>query len=480
MKFKTKVLITNIIILSITINTVGYFMIKKNFDLALQAQVQAAIDENNLIQATLEYDLLYLTNYLPFYEEEQMITALNDSINNLPKNQSNIYVVYDGELIFSNADSSTYPADLWKNASVGKKVYSVQQFQTTYYITTSSCNMVFDKPLNIMTQKNISSIYQLMEQQKDYFHMLLIIVLAVCSLFMLLISHMLTKPLMDLKKASENFGKGNYDARVNIHTSDEIGALATTYNQMASAVSDHMSELQNMVTRREQFVADFTHEMKTPMTSIIGYADTLRSRELPREAQIMAASYIFSEGKRLENMSMKLFDLIYTGRDKLNLTPVSTTRLLSQVKESVLPILSQKEIELNFSCDNALIQAEPELLKSALINIIDNGKKASSEGSKIIFAGQATEDKFIISIQDFGIGISEEHLNRICDEFYMVDKSRSRKEGGAGLGLSLASLIIKSHKGVLDIKSAVGEGTTMTITLDIYKENEKEGENEKQ
>ena len=80
---------------------------------------------------------------------------------------------------------------------------------------------------------------------------------------------------------------------------------------MAQAVSDHVDELNDMVHRREQFVADFTHEIKTPMTSIIGYADTMRSLELPREEQIMALGYIFSEGKRLESMSNKLFDLIY-------------------------------------------------------------------------------------------------------------------------------------------------------------------------
>lgn len=479
MKFKTKVLITNIILLSIAISTVGFFMIKKNFELALDSQIRQAIDENNLIQSTLEYDLLDVTNSNTIINiEANMVTALTNSLNSIPKNQTIIYVVYNGSLIFTNSDGTNYPENLWTQTEVGKKVYSIEKYDDSYHIFTSSCNQVFDKHLNIMTEKDISSVYNLMEQQKDYFRILLVIVLIFCSLFMLIISHMLTRPLMKLKEASENFGKGNYDERVDIHTSDEIGILAHTYNKMATAVSNHMDELQDMVTRREQFVADFTHEMKTPMTSIIGYADTIRSRELPRETQIMAASYIFTEGKRLEDMSMKLFDLIYTGSNVLNLTPTNTLKLMSEVKSSILPGLDAKSVSLDFHSENVLINAEPELLKSALINIIDNARKASSKNSKIIFKGEARKDKYLITITDFGIGISEDHINRICDEFYMVDKSRSRKEGGAGLGLSLASLIIKKHYATLDITSKLGEGTTMSIEFDIFYPENKEDEHE--
>lgn len=475
MKFKTKVLITNIILLSIAISTVGFFMIKKNFELALDSQIRNAIDENNLIQSTLEYDLLDVTNSTSSYNiESNMVSAFTNSLNSIPKNQTVIYVVYNGNLIFTNSDATNYPEYLWNQTEVGKKVYSIEKDSSSYYIVTSSCNQVFDKPLNIMTQKDISSVYNLMEQQKDYFRILLVIVLVIGSLSMLVISHMLTKPLMTLKDVSENFGNGNYDARVSINTSDEIGVLAHTYNEMATAVSNHMNELQDMVERREQFVADFTHEMKTPMTSIIGYADTIRSRELPRETQIMAASYIFSEGKRLEDMSMKLFDLIYTGKNELNLIPVNTTKLLTEVKASVSPALKSKQISLDFSCKNAIIKADSELLKSALINIIDNSRKASDEDSKIIFKGEIKEKRYIITVTDFGIGISEEHVNKICDEFFMVDKSRSRKEGGAGLGLSLASLIIKKHNATFNIKSKLGEGTTMSIEFDFINPDEQE------
>lgn len=108
---------------------------------------------------------------------------------------------------------------------------------------------------------------------------------------------------------AEEIIDGSYETRITVKSQDEVGLLAENFNRMAEAVSEKIGELQGMIRKRDQFVADFTHEIKTPMTSIIGYADTMRSMELPREEQLLALSYIFSEGKRLERMSGKLFDL---------------------------------------------------------------------------------------------------------------------------------------------------------------------------
>ena len=234
---------------------------------------------------------------------------------------------------------------------------------------------------------------------------------------------------------------------------------------MADSVCEHIDELHGMVTRQEQFVADFTHEVKTPMTTIIGYADMIRSKEMKRENQVLAASYIFHEGKRLEAMSMKLFDFIYTKHRKIEFHPISVASFMQEVEESVTPILAQKKQTLTCTTVDARIEGDSNLLKSAFINIIDNARKASEEGSGIRFFAEQMADGVKIGVQDFGVGISGEHLRRIFDEFYMVDKSRSRKEGGAGLGLSLAASIVESHGEKLEIESTVGEGTTMWVVF---------------
>lgn len=473
MKFRYKVLLINLILLSIGIGIVGYFMIRKNFRLAFDAQTKMAIEENNLLQATLEYRMLEILNSDSSGFVYQIKDLSADVMGKLGGNNEGVYIIYNGELLVSTdekGDIAACPEALFEAGIIGKKHYMVTEEEGSHYLYTCATSLIQEKTMNIINRRDVTEVYTLVEQQRRYFAILLLIVVSVSAFAMFIISYLLTKPLEKLKHASERFGQGDYESRVSIQSSDEVGALAGTFNQMADSVCDHMEELQGMVRRQEQFVADFTHEIKTPMTAIIGYADTIRSKELSRENQIMAASYIFHEGKRLEDMSMKLFDFIYTKQRTLDVQPVSVRRLLEEVKESVEPMLEGKEQTLECVTVDGEISGEISLLKSAFINLIDNARKASKKGATIRFVGEKTEDGICIFVQDFGVGISEEHLKRICDEFYMVDKSRSRSEGGAGLGLSLASLIFECHHAKLTIESRLGVGTTMRV--EFYEKQE--------
>lgn len=443
-------------------------MIRRNFQLALDAQIKTSIEENNLLQSTIEYRLLDTINSSPSNLVYQMKNLSADVVGKMGGNNKGVYVFYDGaEVVHSAADDNklSCPEELWSTAVIGQKQYMITKEAGRYYLFSCSTSLVQDKMMNIINARDITETYQLVENERRYFVLLLGIVVLCCTVAVFVITYLLTKPLETLNRASKKFGEGDYESRVHLRSHDEVGTLAQTYNQMADAVCEHMDELQGMVTRQEQFVADFTHEVKTPMTTIIGYADMLRSKEMKRENQVLAASYIFHEGKRLEAMSMKLFDFIYTKHRKIEFQPISVVSFMQEVTESVTPILAQKNQTLVCTTVEARIEGDSNLLKSAFINIIDNARKASEQGSEIRFFAKQTYDGVQIGVQDFGVGISEEHLQRIFDEFYMVDKSRSRKEGGAGLGLSLAASIVESHGEKLEIESTVGEGTTMWVVF---------------
>lgn len=478
MKFRYKVLLINLIVISIALGTIGYLMIVKNFNLALNQQIENAVEENNLFQASIEYELLNLLSTNTYSHNilmDKLESAGENVYTNISSNDSQLYVAYEDNIIYS---SSTVECDplLWTKVDVGKKNYTITKQEDSYYITVSSCTLLLDKRLNVINHRDITSIYTMMRQQSNYYKLLLIIVLVVCSVFMFLLSTLLTKPLEKLQQVSQSFGDGDYQVRANITSKDEVGMLANTYNNMADSVVEHMDELKNMVTRQEQFVADFTHELKTPMTSIIGYADTLRSRELTKEQQIMAASYIFSEGRRLEAMSMKLFEFIYTKQHSISAKKLNVQKLMEEVRISIEPLLHEKEITLELVSTNCHILGDLDLLKSAFINLIDNARKASNTGSKIIFSCVNSQDnkgenpKITISVKDFGRGIPKEHLDKICDAFYMVDKSRSRKEGGAGLGLSLSALIFDAHDATMKVESVLNQGTEFAISFSQYSE----------
>jgi len=246
---------------------------------------------------------------------------------------------------------------------------------------------------------------------------------------------------------------------------DEISELANSFNRMADAIEKNVQELEDAARRQEDFTASFVHELKTPLTSIIGYADMLRSRELNESARFKAASYIFSEGKRLENLSLALMSLLVVGRGETDGKPVNMRLLCEEAERSCRPAMAARELELTVTAEDGVLRGEGPLLQTLLQNLLDNARKASQPGGRISLTGRVVEDGYQLIVSDFGRGIPAGELSKITEPFYMVDKSRSRAEGGAGLGLALCQKIVELHRGALRFQSREGEGTVVTVTL---------------
>lgn len=468
MKFRYKVLIINLILLSLSISVVGYTMILKNFTLAKETQLQNAIMQNNLLQSSVEYEVLQFLNDSTGKLERELPQTGERVARSLRTVDTVFYIRYGEEYLYcSDGINPSVTENLFENLSPEEKNYVVAGEGDKHYIYVTSCSHVQDANLYIVSKSEVSEIYTLREEQTEHFRLVLIGILLVDSFVMYIISTYLTKPMEKLSRVSEQMAEGDYEMRVRVRSRDEIGLLAEKFNIMAGAVADHVEELNDMIRRRDQFVADFTHEIKTPMTTIIGYADTMRSMELPREEQIMALSYIFSEGKRLESMSRKLFELIYLKQHEIDKKPIHITALTKQVMKIVGPAMERKNIQLTSDIEPVVIEGNQELLVTAFVNLMDNARKASSERTSIEFVGKVTEESeaygYELTVIDHGIGMTEEEAKRICDEFYMVDKSRSRKEGGAGIGMSLVALILEHHKAGLWIESEPGKGTRMHV-----------------
>ncbi|WP_443595436.1 ATP-binding protein [Agathobacter sp.] len=521
MKFRYKVLFTNLILLSLGLGLVGYLMIHKNFELAKQTQLKNAIVQNNLVQSSVEYELLQLLNSVSDNSVSQNADNSETSNNNtdntsarkssvtaskvtaqLPQiggrvsssvrsRDSFFYIYFDGEKVYTDDKSDARISDtLFKNLTTGNKNYVIKEESQKHYIYVTSQSVIDEKNLWIVSKCDASEAYILLDEQIKYFRLIIIVILIAESAAMYFISRYMTKPLEKLNHISEEIAQGDYATRVNVKSHDEIGLLAQKFNIMAQAVSEHVDELNDMVHRREQFVADFTHEIKTPMTSIIGYADTMRSLELPREEQIMALGYIFSEGKRLESMSQKLFELIYLRQHDIEKERVHISDVINAAIKVVGPAYDKNSIMIETDIADAVLLLNRELFITALVNLMDNARKASEEAQQVEvtgkfadnMAGNIPKDKtdidetesaddgnctrtYEICIIDHGIGMTKEQAERICDEFYMADKSRARKEGGAGIGMSLVAVILEHHNAKLSVESEPGCGTKMSILL---------------
>ncbi|MBR6172269.1 MAG: HAMP domain-containing histidine kinase [Eubacterium sp.] len=476
MKFRYKVLILNLLLLSLATAVVGFLLMKRSYRLTLDTAVKSAVTENNLVQSSVEYALLEVVN-TPGYNLNRSLPEIGRQVfSGMISGEEALAIRYNGNYVYtseSDLPTDSLPEDFYNFDGRTGKNYLFREEDGKYFLYVITHSTLDQKILNIITRRDASDIQAMLSQGIREYREITLLILAVSALLIYILSRLLTRPLEKLSRTTETFASGDYAARSEIHTSDEVGQLSEQFNTMADSVETHVEELNEMVHRREQFVADFTHEIKTPMTSIIGYADTLRSMDLDREEQLQSLNYIFSEGKRLEAMSMKLFDLLYLKDHPIEKKRISAEKLAESVRVSMLPLLNHAGQTLEIHVDPGFLEGDPDLLKTVFINLIDNARKAGKENDVILLTGvreQAPDKKedplsYRFTVEDHGIGISEEDQKRIFDEFYMADKSRTRAAGGAGLGLSLVAVILERHQAEISLTSKPGQGTRIAVTF---------------
>ena len=266
------------------------------------------------------------------------------------------------------------------------------------------------------------------------------------------------QPLAVLKTAAGRIAAGGYGERATVLSKDEVGALANDFNRMAEAVENHIGDLTETAERQRLFIGGVTHEFKTPLTTVILNADTLQNACMDEEERQTALSYIERQCKWLERITQKLLKLITLKQD-IELKPSSVPQLFERVEESMAETLRQRDTRLISECKLNTLSMDADLMQSVLINLVDNASKASAPGQAVTM--RAYDD--VIEVSDNGIGIPESELARITEPFYVVDKSRSKKLGGSGLGLALVKEIISAHGAELMIESSVGIGTTIRV-----------------
>lgn len=289
-------------------------------------------------------------------------------------------------------------------------------------------------------------------------------VIAVCCYIISGIIKSAFSPIEKLNNAAGLIASGNYNERIEVGKRDELGVLAENFNVMAEAVEQRTRELETMEWKKTLLMGNLTHELKTPMTAIIGYVETLLMAKITPEEQEEALVYIHDECRRLERMSAKMVQLLGLEHQySMEKKSCSIHALFTAVADTYEPVLSGKNITIEIKENDEYIYADMDLMTDVLINLLDNAIKASDENGSIYLAiGEDTEGKYI-SVRDTGAGIPKNELDKILEPFYMVDKSRNRRKGGAGLGLALVSEILKQHKFELVIDSEPGKGTDVRI-----------------
>ncbi|WP_338448509.1 ATP-binding protein [Niallia oryzisoli] len=304
---------------------------------------------------------------------------------------------------------------------------------------------------------------------------LLLSIGGIVILFALILSfflaHTITRPVRSMTKAAQQMAAGEFSTVIHKEKDDEIGQLADTLNYMAQQVLKH-EQMKN------EFIASVSHDLRTPLTSIKGWSVTLHSMtqdELLKEG----LEIISNESDRLTIMVSDLLDLssLTSGKLSFTFTEVSLVSLANEVVQQLKPRADKKGISLQSqmfsSTSNSLstlkINGDPNRLKQALINLLDNALKFTPEGGRITVTLEKTRDEAVLSIQDTGIGIGQNQLKVVKEKFV----KGKEKGAGTGLGLAICEEIIKAHNGLLILKSEQGKGTTVHISLPLYKKEMK-------
>lgn len=277
----------------------------------------------------------------------------------------------------------------------------------------------------------------------------------------------LTKPLADLGKAAQRIAGGEYKERVRVSTKDEVGQFAETFNTMAESVEGQIREMDALVQDHQQFVDHLAHEIRTPITAMIGYSQILMHAKATDVDRQKAAEYIGQQSMRLKLLSEKLLNLSRLKYDAAELSPVSLPPILHAAASTLQSLAMAKELSIKICVPDVVVLGDAVLLETLFQNLLENAIHASEEGQEIEATGAASDGILHMEIIDRGIGIDEENLQRIIEPFTRVDAARSRQHGGVGIGLALCKRICELHHTTLSIASIQGQGTTVKVDLTI-------------
>lgn len=470
MKFFWKVFFCTMFISVIFFSIGGYLLINTAFNFLIKSEIKSTFDTCDIIFYTLNNELRDDINMLILNDEsldkDEVVWKMSQNINIYQSNEKLLFSIVDtnGKVIFSSL-TQNFSKDFINELSTKKRCYFFREKDNKYFIQALTPVILRGENYFIETQVDVTNVFK---NEKNQYKLLIFIngvMIIVAGIITYIIIRILFRRVNALTKTIESIDYGNFKKRVKVEGNDELSVLSRTFNRMADDLQTKILQLEEESRSKERFVAAFSHELKTPLTSIIGYSDMLRSKATTVERTQSCANYIFSEGKRLENLSMRLLDLLVSKNGNLKLKKVYITEFFDEIYYFVLPQFKNLNIDFHMDVQDAVVIMEPDLMKTVFFNILDNARKSIEKDGHISINGEQNSDYYIIRISDDGCGMTEEDLSKIKEAFYMVDKSRARKQGGAGLGLSICDEIINLHGFEMFFDSELDKGTIVTVKM---------------
>ena len=301
-----------------------------------------------------------------------------------------------------------------------------------------------------------------LDRVKQIYFLSAVGVIALALLLAFLLSRTLTRPIRELTAATRAVSTGDLAQEVPVRSRDELGELAASFNQMNAKLAQSLN-------LRRQMTADIAHELRTPISVILGHAEAVHDGVLTPSLETF--EIVRDEASRLEQLVEDLRTLSRADADELPIErqAIAPAKLLEDVWATHNHRAKQKNISLKAQAASDLpeIAVDPGRMMQVLSNLLDNALHYTPEGGQVLLSAQVVDEKLEIRVQDSGPGVAENELDRIFDRFYRSDPSRQRDESGSGLGLAIARAIVEKQDGRIWAESKPGEGTTIVIHLPL-------------
>lgn len=282
-------------------------------------------------------------------------------------------------------------------------------------------------------------------------------------------SRLASRPLRSMADQARRIAQGHYDVRFPKLPRDEFGNLADTLAALAKQLEADMLRITKLEATRRDFVANVTHELRTPVAAMQGLAETLQRGDVAADKAQRFTVLLHRHAQRLSALIdslLRLAELDSGAEEAPPSAPVAVLGIAREVEETLRSRAAESQMEIALDVDErAVARADAGRLEQVLVNLCDNAIKYGKPGGTVTISGRQAGDKIVIFVRDDGEGIAADHLPRLFERFYRVDVGRSREKGGAGLGLSIVKHLVESMEGNVRIESVVGRGTTITVEL---------------
>lgn len=473
MKIWQRIFVVTMFVVTVFTLVMGLLLIGNQYKYQMEGAVKSSkqFHERVLSSVNVEVQKKMQEEKKAFLDDDEFMDAYETAYNKFSDLNYGIKLSADNENELYNYDFDSDISEKKELKTGDDAKYQIVHKSEYYFLIMSSNNSVYGRYISCVTEADITDIYHAYNAQIDRLKFLTVVLAVLSAVILLVIIKFMLNPIKKLQKGIHDIADGNYGKQLIIKGRTEISELTADVNQMSIKIEADNRAKEEMIEHRQIFIDNMAHEMKTPLTAILGFSDILTIKQNLTEEEIKKYSeYVYKEALRLKAMSGKLMELAQIGEENVKNEIVDVGEIVSEVIHGEQIILDKQNTRINKNLISAKIWADRDLMKSVFYNILDNAGKATAAGETIDVYMNNDKDSVVINVKDYGVGIPKEESEKVMEPFYMVDKSRSRKHGGAGLGLALCKKIVEISGGNIIIDSDTGKGCTVMVVLPLYQQ----------